>query len=209
MRVIALCCKLIGCEFSPIIMCGSGAFGGGGGVGDCVCRRWTPSINCGVELLEPLIWDIIGGRRGEDAEAAAAASASLRMRARFFCELVRMSSFSAAIPLILGSVGLVGGGVGGISPVIFTRASIPPLKSFIAALGDNLKTSVFSGTFGGLSQSATLNRGSDEGFGGGGRSGTALAFESVCCRGRPSSSSFGVIPAVFWCWSWGTHRGWV
>jgi hypothetical protein len=43
--------------------------------------------------------------------------------------------------LMLGIVGLVGGGVGGMSPVIRTSISTPALNSFKAAIGDTWKMS--------------------------------------------------------------------
>lgn len=59
--------------------------------------------------------------------AAAAFAAS---KARFFSELrLTIFSFSACMPLIWGIVGLQGGGVGGMSPVALTKASIVALSN--------------------------------------------------------------------------------
>jgi hypothetical protein len=40
-----------------------------------------------------------------------------------------------------GIVGLLGGGVGGISPVMLTKASMPALRRLRAACGETLNTS--------------------------------------------------------------------
>jgi hypothetical protein len=56
----------------------------------------------------------------------AAASACCRNLARLLSESdLTMLSFSACIPRMFGIWGLVGGGVGGTSPVTRTRASTP------------------------------------------------------------------------------------
>jgi hypothetical protein len=55
-----------------------------------------------------------------------------------------MLFFSASMPLRYGIVGLLGGGVGGTSPVMLTRASIPALRSLRAACGGILNMSLIS-----------------------------------------------------------------
>lgn len=63
-------------------------------------------------------------------------------RARFFSEFERtILIFSASIPLMCGIVGLMGGGVGGMSPVMLTSASIPALRSLRAASAETLNVS--------------------------------------------------------------------
>lgn len=53
-----------------------------------------------------------------------------------------MAAFSRCILLMLGIGGLVRGGVGGMSPVMRTRDSIPAQSSFRAAAGGRVKRSI-------------------------------------------------------------------
>ena len=93
--------------------------------------------------------------------------------ARFLYELLRiMFSFSACIPRIFGGVVCVGGGVGGISPVTLTSASMPAHSSLRAVTGPIVNTSRLFGDAGGEGSSpGTLTERpvSAEGFGRGGR----------------------------------------
>jgi len=59
-------------------------------------------------------------------------------------------SFSSAMPRIFGGVSMVGGGVGGTSPVIFTSASTPAQRSLRAVTGPMVKTSLIFGEEGGV-----------------------------------------------------------
>jgi len=61
-----------------------------------------------------------------------------------------MFSFSAAMPRMFGGVSIVGGGVGGTSPVILTRASTPAHNNFRAVTGLIVKTSDMLGEEGGV-----------------------------------------------------------
>lgn len=61
-----------------------------------------------------------------------------------------MFSFSSAMPRIFGGVSIVGGGVGGTSPVIFTSASTPAQRSLSAVTGPMVKTSPMFGDEGGV-----------------------------------------------------------
>jgi hypothetical protein len=79
-----------------------------------------------------------------------------------------------------GVVGLLGGGVGGMSPVMLTKASIPALRRLIAACGETWNTPsawaarVGDGTC--RSEAATVcSFGSAAGTGGGGGDGMELA----------------------------------
>lgn len=121
-------------------------------------------------------------------------------RARFFSELDRwILFFSASIPLMCGSVGLLGGGVGGMSPVMPTRASMPALRSLRAAWGEILKMSSTCATRVGDETSCSglvtcCNLGSAAGTGGGGGEGTvleSLPWPASSGRGSPSSISKG------------------
>lgn len=86
--------------------------------------------------------------------------------------LLAMLSFSACIPRIFGAVGKLGGGVGGISPVIRTNASIPAHSSLRAMTGVSVKTSRLLGDGGEVSESSSLGATarpvSADGFGRGG-----------------------------------------
>jgi hypothetical protein len=83
-----------------------------------------------------------------------------------------MFSFSAAMPRIFGGVEKVGGGVGGMSPVIRTNASIPAHSNLSAVTGVRVNTSRLFGEGGvvsPLSLEALIARPlSAEGFGRGG-----------------------------------------
>jgi len=76
------------------------------------------------------------------------------------------------MPVMLGMAGLVGGGVGGMSPMTRTNDSIPSQRSFKAAMGGNLKRSLEESvgtTWGGGGVRACDSRiRSVEGTGGGG-----------------------------------------
>jgi len=73
-----------------------------------------------------------------------------RMLEKFVYELLLLIfSFSSCIPRIFGGVEWVGGGVGGISPVILTNASIPPHNNFRAVTGVSVNTSRLFGDGGG------------------------------------------------------------
>lgn len=93
-----------------------------------------------------------------------------------------MFSFSACIPRIFGTVTKVGGGVGGTSPVIRTRASIPAQSSLRAVTGVSVKTSMLFGDGGEASESSPLadmaSPLSEEGFGGGGGGRQKVSAES-------------------------------
>jgi hypothetical protein len=139
-------------------------------------------------------WAFCNGERPGSGEVVALLWAS---RARLLSELDRtMLCFSASIPLMWASVGLLGGGVGGMSPVMLTRASMPVLKSLRAACGGILNmssawaASVDEDTwFSGLCTRCRL--GSVAGTGGGGGEGTALeslpgSVSAVVASGRGS-----------------------
>lgn len=124
--------------------------------------------------------------------ASCVCRASSLNRARLFSEWFRtMLSFSACMPRMWGICGIVGGGVGGMSPVMRTRASTPAVSSFKAARGETLKMSsgwaLSSGEVMGCKFGAghwTTSRGSVEGFGGGGGDwGAELSLALVdCCE---------------------------
>jgi hypothetical protein len=169
-------------------------------------RRCTPSMSwdcvggdgsCGAGwAAECAFWS--GERPGSGEFDALPRCAS---RARFFPELDRwILFFSASIPFMCGSVGLLGGGVGGMSPVMPTRASMPALRSLRAACGEILKMSSTCATrvgdetsFSGLVACCSL--GSAAGTGGGGGDGTALEslpWPASSGRGSPSAMSRAV-----------------
>ena len=81
-----------------------------------------------------------------------------------------MLSFSACMPRMFGIVGLVGGGVGGISPVIRTRDSSPAASSFSARDAGSLNKSSPPSRGGGAGDcdGVAARCGSEEGIGGGG-----------------------------------------
>ena len=93
--------------------------------------------------------------------------------ARFLYELLLIIfSFSACIPRIFGGVECVEGGVGGISPVTLTSASMPAHNSFSAVTGPIVNTSRLFGDEGGEGSSPgtlTESPASAEGIGRGGR----------------------------------------
>lgn len=102
-----------------------------------------------------------------------------------------MAAFSRCIPVMLGTGGLVGGGVGGMSPVTRTSHSIPAQSSFRAAVGGSLKRSaeaelVGTAWSGGGVRAWDIRFGSVEGIGrGGGSAGTLSEHNSsastTCC----------------------------
>ncbi len=109
-------------------------------------------------------------------------------RARFFSEFDRtMLFFSASMPLMCGTVGLFGGGVGGMSPVMLTSASMPALRSLRAATGGILNmSSTWAARVGDEMPSSELviscSLGSAAGTGRGGGEGTALeSLPASCC----------------------------
>jgi hypothetical protein len=150
---MALCWTLRGSALSPMMMYGSEETRLG--FTRAVFLKLTPSISSEPQLE----LDGVLGR--------------LRRSARFLYELLRIIfSFSACIPRIFGGVECVGGGVGGISPVTRTRASMPAHSSFSAVIGPIVNTSRLFGDEGGEGSSPgtlTESPASAEGFGRGGR----------------------------------------
>lgn len=131
-----------------------GCVGASSGLPIVGLRKFTPSISSDP----PLELDSVRGRR----------------LAKFVYELLRaIFSFSACIPRMFGGVLWVGGGVGGTSPVIRTKASMPAHSSLSAVTGVRVNTSILLGDGGEVSQSS-LDGGemarpaSADGFGGGG-----------------------------------------
>lgn len=138
--------------------CDDGVVADGSAVSDADCAFWR------------------GDRPGM---GEAVALARWARRARFFSEFERtMLIFSASIPRMCGIVGLMGGGVGGMSPVMLTSASTPALRSRRAACGEILNmSSPCSATVGDAVWSepaGSCSLGSAAGTGGGGGEWTGL-----------------------------------
>lgn len=108
-------------------------------------------------------------RKGEDFPAIACSRSLVRLLSE--CDLT-MLSFSACMPRMFGMVGLVGGGVGGMSPVMLTSASTSALSNFSAVRGGILKISSWGMRRGEMTSPsvglALRSVGSVEGIGGGG-----------------------------------------
>jgi hypothetical protein len=182
------------CDWEPLEggVCGAGgvcvARGGAGAGAECGgARRCTPSMSCACDGV------VLDGSAGSEADCAfwrgerpgkgeLVALARWASRARLLSEFDRtMLIFSASIPLMFGIVGLRGGGVGGMSPVMVTSASTPALRSLKAACGETLNmSSLWSATVGDGAWSeavASCSFGSAAGTGGGG--GEWTEFESL------------------------------
>ncbi len=139
-------------------------------------RRWTPStVGGGTTTGRGL--GVAGADEvgvsftlGDTSPCAAAAAASSLSLARLFSLYdLTMLSFSACMLRMLGMTELEGGGAGGISPVMRTRASTQAPSSRRAAMGETLKMS-----------SPRVARCGDE---------TSALLEGGSCRERPGSEA--------------------
>lgn len=202
---MALCCRFRGCEFSPTITYGSSGGCGwdsalGGGV-ELGVRRCTPSIDCFEASVDGL-WSEDCEPTGERPGSGDLDVVCCNSRARFFSELdLTMLFFSASIPRMCGIVGLRGGGVGGMSPVMSTNASIPALSSFRAARGETLKiSSTWATRRGEVMSLSGLGRyksfGSAAGLGGGGGVGIELASLATSIPAEPSACAIASLIQV-------------